>query len=436
MRLDLARAAADYPPQIDPMAWSRGADQPGQDPDTIHLTIEPGIPLQRIAGIGGSFSELGSDALWRLPEGERARAVAALFGTDGAGFTLCRTPIGASDFARDAYSLCERAGDLALESFSIERDRQGVLRFIRAAAAQQPGLRLHASPWSPPGWMKTSGTMERGGSLHDDPATFAAYARYLARFVAAYAAEGVRVERVMPQNEPDIGTPYPSCVMLPAQMVPFVAEHLAPALAGSGARVWGGTFRMVGGLQGHACLASAAFRAAVEGLGYQYSFCDALAELRVIHPGIRLMHTESVCHDGTNTWAQAAMLFEDVLQYLRAGCEAYTYWNMVLDQDGRSTWGWRQNSLITVDAATGTWRENPDLAVMRLFARHLQPGAVRLTAFSFQRPALAVRRPDGAIAAFVANHEPRTRAVKIHLGSQTWREELPPRTMAAIELAG
>jgi hypothetical protein len=49
---------------------------------------------------------------------------------------------------------------------------------------------------------------------------------------------------------------------------------------------------------------------------------------------------------------------------------------------------------------------------------------------------LAVRRPDGAIAAFVANHEPRTRAVKIHLGSQTWREELPPRTMAAIELAG
>jgi glucosylceramidase len=437
MHLDTLAAPTDAgysPADIDPMAWSRGSEQPGQDPDTIHLTVYPDMRHQTLAGLGGSFSELGADALAALPAAERSRALGALFADDGAAFSLCRMPIGASDFARDAYSLAEQADDWELDRFTAGRDEGGLMAFIRGAQAHRVDLRLHASPWSPPGWMKDSGRMVQGGRLR--PECYPVYASYFVRTVQAYAAAGIPIVRVLPQNEPDVPTPYPSCVMLPDQMVPFVVEHLAPAIAAGcpGTAVWGGTFRMVGGLQGHECLRSAAFRTAVGGVGYQYSFCDTLAGLRVLHPGIRLMHTESVCHDGGNTWAQAAMLFEDIGNYLRAGCDTYTYWNMVLDQGGRSTWGWRQNSLVTVDTAAGTWRENPDLAVMRLFARQCVPGAVRIEAFSFQRPALAVQRPDGAIAVFVANHEAKPKPVKVHLGARTWREVLPPRSFAVISL--
>jgi len=147
-----------------------------------------------------------------------------------------------------------------------------------------------------------------------------------------------------------------------------------------------------------------------------------------------VMHTESVCHNGANSWKQAALLFEDIIAYLRAGCETYTYWNMVLDEDGRSSWGWKQNSLITVDRASGTWRANPDLEILRLFSRHIQPGSVRVEAFSFQRPALAIKRSDGVCVAFVANHEPIAKPLKLHLGATTMIEELPPRTFAAITL--
>jgi glucosylceramidase len=420
------------PADIDPLGWARGSEQPAQDPNTIHLTVLPDLEHQTLSGIGGSFSELGADALGMLPEEEKARALGALFGAEGAALTWGRVPIGASDFARSDYSHSETPEDFELRHFSISRDESGLLPFVRAARALQPALRLHASPWSPPGWMKDNGRMTNGGSLR--PECMEVYARYLARFARDYAATGAPIERILPQNEPDVPTPYPSCVMLPAQMVEFVVRHLAPALRDSGTEVWGGTFRMVGGLQGHECLSDPAFRAAVGGVGYQYSFYDTLAGLRLLFPGLRVMHTESVCHNGANSWKQAALLFEDLIAYLRAGCETYTYWNMALNEDGRSSWGWKQNSLITVDRPSGTWHANPDLGVLSLFSKHILPGSVRVEAFSFQRPALAVKRPDGVLVAFVANHEPVAKPLKLHLGVRTMREELPPRSFAAITL--
>lgn len=420
--------------EIDPLAWARGSEQPAQDPNTIHLTVLPDLRHQELTGIGGSFSELGADALGALGKEQREAAMSALFGSEGAGLTWGRVPIGASDFARNAYSHAETPDDFELKHFDISRDESCLLPFVRAAIALEPALRLHASPWSPPGWMKDTGIMTDGGSLR--PECMEVYARYFARFVKACAQAGVPISRVLPQNEPDVPTPYPSCVMTPRQMVEFVVRHLSPALkaAGTGTEVWGGTFRMVGGLQGHECLSDPAFRAAVGGVGYQYSFYDTLAGLLTLFPGLRIMHTESVCHNGANSWKQAALLFEDLIAYLRAGCETYTYWNMVLDETGRSSWGWRQNSLITVDRAGGAWRRNPDLDVLALFSRHIQPGAVRVEAFSFQRTALAVRRADGVLVAFVANHEPIAKPLKLHLGATTWREELPPRTFAAITI--
>ncbi len=423
-----------HPEQVDPMAWAAGVDQPGQDPGTIRVQLFPDMAYQRLAGIGGAFSEIGAAALWDLPAAEREAALDALFAPSGAGFTRCRTPVGASDFALDAYSLCDHPGDRDMEHFSIARDHSGILRFILAAARRARDLRLHASPWSPPAWLKDNDSMVDGGSLRDDPGLRRAYADYLVRFVRAYRQAGAQIDRLMPQNEPDIATRYPSCVMLPRDMIPFVVEHLAPALAAGepDCAVWAGAFRMVGGAQAHECLHHDAFRDAVAGAGFQYSRPQSIRDLAVLHPGLQVMHTESVCYDGSNSWLQAARLFEDVLAYLRAGCDSYSYWNMVLDETGRSHWGWRQNALITVDRAAGTWRPNPDHAVMRLFAADLIPGARRIEAFCFQRPCLAVRRPDGGIALFTANHGGEPAPLVVICGGNEQRLELPPHSMVAL----
>lgn len=91
-------------------------------------------------------------------------------------------PIGASDYAIDRYTLSEQPDDYAMAAFSIERDRQRLIPFIQAALAVGPQLRLRASPWTPPAWMKDNGSTD-GGRIRDQPEVLEAYALYLARFV-------------------------------------------------------------------------------------------------------------------------------------------------------------------------------------------------------------------------------------------------------------
>ena len=377
---------------------------------------------------------MASDYLATLPDELRQQAVQTLFDPQDGGMTWARVPIGASDFARDAYSLAEQADDFDLEHFSLERDEQGMMRFIKDAQQWQPDLQIHASPWSPPGWLKTNGSMLRGGRLIDTPDHYRCYAHYFRRFVDGYAEHGIPISRICQQNEQDVATPYPSCELRPDQLVPWTVEYLAPAMAGSNCEIWGGTFRMVCSLDSHECLRSEAFRSAIAGAGFQYSFCDNMRDLRWHYPDLPIMHTESVCHEGANSWNQAAKLFEDIIAYYNAGCTLYTYWNMVLDQFAFSSWYWRQNSLITVDTETQTIRENPDLAVMKLFARHIVPGSKRIEAFSFQRPCLAIQKPCGQIVLFIANHSDQAMTLRLNSETGLERHELAPHSMNAIEV--
>ena len=84
------------------------------------------------------------------------QAIQLLFGKDGCRFAWGRIPMGASDYAIDRYTLNETAGDTAMANFSIERDKQRLIPFIKAAQAVKPDIRFWASPWTPPTWMKSS----------------------------------------------------------------------------------------------------------------------------------------------------------------------------------------------------------------------------------------------------------------------------------------
>jgi glucosylceramidase len=126
--------------------------------DTLNLNIDPARALsgsRPIEGFGGCFNELGWTSLQTLSETDRESVLHELFDpAAGARFTYCRAPIGANDFATEAYSYDETDGDLALKDFSIVHDEKTLVPFIQAAMRYQPKLRLWASPWSPPSWMK------------------------------------------------------------------------------------------------------------------------------------------------------------------------------------------------------------------------------------------------------------------------------------------
>ena len=145
---------------------------------------------QLIEGWGGCFNERGQRAIESLPRAERDALMRSLFDPKtGLKLNLGRTPIGASDYAVDLYSLDETPGDYAMRDFSVARDRKLLIPYLKAALAIRPDLRLWAVPWSPPSWMKDNGSLV-AGRIKDDSKTLDALALYFARYVQALPGGG------------------------------------------------------------------------------------------------------------------------------------------------------------------------------------------------------------------------------------------------------
>jgi glucosylceramidase len=185
-------------------------------------------PKQTIDGFGACFNELGWEALNALEAETRENIFRELFAPGvGTNFTICRMPLGANDFSRDWYSYDEIADDFTLEHFMIENDLETLIPFIHRAQHHQPSLKLWASPWSPPTWMKYNkhyaaalpwpgSNVENGlrpdqvgkeGTdmfIQEEP-YFHAYANYFGRFIDAYQEQGIQLGSDVPKLHLDTG---------------------------------------------------------------------------------------------------------------------------------------------------------------------------------------------------------------------------------------
>jgi glucosylceramidase len=205
-----------------------------QAPLATRIDVDPQRRYQEMVGFGAAITD---SSAWliekRLNAAQRAALLKELFGRDdGLGFNFTRISIGASDFSLDHYSLDDPPGggaDPQLAHFSIAPNRDYLLPVLRAALAINPDLRIVASPWSPPGWMKDTGSMVRGRLRPDAYAPFAAY---LTKFVDAYAAEGVPIFALTIQNEPDFEPhDYPGMKLDAHERARFIGQFLGPLLA-------------------------------------------------------------------------------------------------------------------------------------------------------------------------------------------------------------
>jgi len=142
---------------------------------------------------------------------------------------LCRTNINSCDFSSDSYAYTETDGDVSLEHFSIEHDRKYKIPLIKAAIERSGNdVRLFASPWSPPAWMKTNNNMLRGGKLK--PEYYQSWADYYIKFVQEYKKEGLPIWGLTVQNEPMATQTWESCIYTAEDERDFVKKYLGPTL--------------------------------------------------------------------------------------------------------------------------------------------------------------------------------------------------------------
>src|SRR5258705_1699222 len=203
----------------------------------ITIDVDPAREFQDIVGFGAALTDASAWLIQRLPDARREALLQDLFGTaaGGAGFSFTRVDMGASDFSLRHYSYDDMpAGetDPALTRFSIDADRAETIPILRRALAINPQLAIMASPWSAPGWMKTTGSMIKG-TLR--PEAYGPFAEYFRRFVEAYAAGKIPIFAISVQNEPHYEpNDYPGMRLDPPARARFIGQYLGPLFQHSG----------------------------------------------------------------------------------------------------------------------------------------------------------------------------------------------------------
>lgn len=232
-----------------------------------------------------------------------------------------------------------------------------------------------------------------------------AYARYFGKYVDAYKAEGVPVFMVMPQNEPNSAQPYPSCSWTSEDLNIFVGKYLGPEMEKHGVEVYFGTVERADPLKVDTLLTDPDSKKYVKGVGFQWAGKDALPSIYKNHPEIKLYQTEQECGNGKNNWEGALHAWDLMHHYLSNGVNAYFYWNTSLFYEKASTWGWYQNSLVTVNETDCSWTYTPDYYALKHASHYVLPGAKRILLNSDFEDIMAFVNPDGNIVVMVGNQK-------------------------------
>jgi glucosylceramidase len=417
------------------------------------VSVHPDAVRQTIEGFGGAFNEKGWQALSVLDEGQRRDVMRRLFDpAEGLGFSVCRVPIGSSDYALDRYTLNETAGDFEMKHFSIDRDRRHLIPYIKEAMFFQPRLRLWASAWTPPTWMKDNRAFDSGAFL-DDLKMYRAYALYLLKFIRSYRAEGLPVEAVAVQNEPGTLTHYPSCDWTSAQYLTFIRDYLGPLFHAEGFddAIMLGTFNQPV-LAGHALsvLTDARARQHVALAGMQWYSLGFLGQLKAAAPGLAVWQTETDCGNWhwlpgydpdkpQNDIAYASFTWEKIRDWLKAGVTVYELWNMVLDPWGKnidSKRPWPQNSPITVNPETREVRYTPMFGAIGSFAKFVRPGSRMVETEGTFANALAFSEADGRVVVVLHNPNGVRADVRIRIRGAVHLVEMPPLSFTTVVKSG
>jgi glucosylceramidase len=403
------------------------------------LRIDEGTSYQTVDGFGACFNALGWQALLALTPEKREDALRSLFAPGEANFTLGRVGMGANDFALGWYSYDETPEDYGLKHFTIENDRETILPFVRAAMRYQPGLGVWGVPWSPPTWMKTNGAY-KGGDMKDDSQTLASYALYFSKYVQAYRREGIRLYAVMPQNEPRYNdNVYPQAHWSGGLMNVFLRDYLVPRLKRDniGIEVWLGTIVNENTADYVApVLDDAKTRSGIAGVASQYGGQKAMEATHERYPEKKLMQSETECFNGDNLWEQGMTTFGRMIDDMNHFAGSYFYWNAVLNDEEKSTWGWRQNSLLTVDRTSGRVSRNPEFYAMKHFSANVLPGARRVKVSGWPLKVSAFVNPGGDEVIEFANDSDAASPMTLAVGGRAYRMAVPGRSMNTVTIRG
>lgn len=383
---DLSQAMA---PQAN-LRFSPGAPAAG----TLVIEVNDTRRYQRYTGVGGAMTDTSAWLIWdQLSASRRSALMQALFSPDDAHLSFLRVPMGASDFTATGtpYSYDDQPtgrSDPSLSDFSVAHDQAYILPALHAARQLNPSLYLEALPWSPPGWMKSNDALD---NVHGAGSLLAQYyptlAQYFVKFLQTYAADGVPVNAISPQNEPTEQTIYPGMQFSEAQEATFDANYLDPALAAAHLtpNVFGWDLSW-GPLNSQADpLVAQSATGTISGLAW-HCYAGSPDFMAGVHNDApRSMQIVDECTTGSgDIWNTSEMLIAS----FRNWANAVAVWNLALNQSGGPVQAPNEGcggctGVATVNPQTGTYSLSSDYYDLAQLSHFVQPGAVRIDTPTF-----------------------------------------------------
>ncbi|VDD89654.1 unnamed protein product [Enterobius vermicularis] len=389
----------------------------------VYTTSRSGRRLQRRTDVFVDEEKLKEDSAGinfkSLPPDALNNLLKSYYGQDGIQYSLGRIPIASCDFSTHEYSYDDTPGDFELKNFKLAKeDIAFKIPFIRKALnLTNNDLRLFASPWSAPGWMKTNGEMRGGGSLINDPAHryHIAWAKYYIRFLEEYAKNGINFWGLTVQNEPSSGAlpdyKWQTMFFSSETEREFVRDYLGQALKNSSVgkdialmilddnRYWLPVWpdhvlrdrkaaNYVSGIAVHWYS------------NYPIFSPSRLSETHENHPDKFILSTEAsfscffrvqivctACNGNLfweqgpkpGSWTRAENYAKDIIENLENWVVGWTDWNLALDLQGGPNWVKNfVDSPILVNASGSEFYKQPMFYIMGHFSKFLRPGYVRI----------------------------------------------------------
>ncbi|MDB4869004.1 MAG: glycosyl hydrolase [Gemmatimonadales bacterium] len=448
------------PPPAGPVAqaWITTANQSrllSQDPDLQIRTTADAFPVvidvdeatvyQQMIGFGAAMTDASAYLIQHKLGAQHDAILHELFGRNpGIGLSFMRVPMGASDFSTHDYSYDDMpAGqtDSTLAHFSLAEDRVDKLPALKAALAINPDLKLVGSPWSPPGWMKTTGSLIQG-TLR--PEFYGSFAEYFRKFVDGYVAEGVPMYAVTMQNEPAYEpADYPGMRLDPPARAEVIGKHVGPLFESAGIQTlildWDHNWDMPASPL--AVLADSAARKYVNAVAWHCYGGDVSAQesVHAAYPTKDAYFTECSGGGWAPVWADNLKFFVGslVIGSTRGWAKGVALWNLALDENGGPHLGGCGNcrGVITINSGSGFVTRNVEYYALAHASQFVRPGAHRIastTNVSGLQSVAFKNSDDGSKILIVLNTGAAEVPFAVHFGGKAILYALPAGAVVTL----
>ncbi|MEV4315466.1 ricin-type beta-trefoil lectin domain protein [Actinocrispum sp. NPDC049592] len=415
------------------------------------ITVNENTTYQPFEGGGASFTDsaawlMNSSGL--LSSATRNDVMNKLFNPNtGIGVSFLRNPMGASDLARFSYSYDDGADDPNLTRFSVAHDLADVVPLTRQAKQLNPAMKIMATPWSPPPWMKDNNDFKLGWV---ESQYYPALAQYFVKYVQAMGAQSIPIDYVSVNNEPTCCATYPSANWNGSGLAVFTKNNLLPALQNAGLSTkvlaldwnWDQYQSFAAPTLNDAAIRNHPNFGGMAWHGYatDHSLVSTQTTVRNQYPNLGVYDTEM--SGGTWVGNQQNDDMINMIDYARNWSRSFVKWSLAIDQAHNPHNGGCDvcTGLITVhngDGRNGQVDYTVEYYTMGHLTKFVKPGALRIDSNDNGSVRnVAWRNPDGSKALIAYNTTGSTQNVRVNWGSQSFTYNLPTKTSATFTWGG